>query len=226
VADVSHELRSPLTTLQGNLDLMRRYGHDPRGLEAMDEEMKRLAHLIQDLLMLAQADAGQIILNRHPINLTRLLQEVYDDALMKSKNQHRIEYTSEQDIFVLGDGDRLKQVFENIVGNAMQYTPPSGHITIELKRIDATAQVRISDNGIGIPDEDLEHVFDRFYRVDKARSRAAGGTGLGLSIAQWIVQAHTGKIAIQSEFKQGTTITISLPMSQPARKSDVATASK
>jgi signal transduction histidine kinase len=115
----------------------------------------------------------------------------------------------------VGDPDRLKQLLLNLVDNAIKYTPKGGQVTLGLLRAEGWAVVTVTDTGIGIPTQDLPHIFERFYRVDKARSRTAGGSGLGLSIVQWIVQAHGGKIDVQSEPDKGTRFTVYLPLTEP-----------
>jgi heavy metal sensor kinase len=210
VADVSHELRTPLTTIQGNLDLIRRYGNDPESLEAVDSEVKRLSRLVGDLLLLAQADAGRLPIHETPVELGTLVLEVYRQSQVLAKDiDFRLGIVNA--VNVMGDSDRLKQLILNLVSNALKYTAGGGMVTISVTSNRGYAYVTISDTGIGIPKEDLDHIFDRFYRVDKARSRAMGGTGLGLSIAQWIVEAHNGRIIAQSEVGKGSTFTIQLP---------------
>lgn len=212
VADVSHELRTPLTTIQGNLDLLRRYGNDPRSIQAIESESKRMSRLVGDLLMLAQADAGQIPMKISLIDLDALVLEVYNEAVLLSRKTHHVKLGAFEQVQVNGDMDRLKQLLLNLVTNAIKYTPEGGSIEVTLTKTETEAQVRVSDTGIGIPAEDLEHIFDRFYRVDKARSRAAGGTGLGLSIAHWIAEAHHGRIEVASQEGIGTTFTLILPV--------------
>ncbi|HVO41307.1 MAG TPA: ATP-binding protein [Aggregatilineales bacterium] len=219
VADVSHELRTPLTTIQGNLDLMRRYGNDPESLEAIDSEVRRMARLVGDLLLLAQADAGRLPLHEAPVELGSLALEVYRQSQVLAKEVDLTLGTIHA-VLVQGDADRLKQLLLNIVSNAIKYTPAGGKVTINVTHKDGYAFVSVWDTGIGIPKEDLEHIFDRFYRVDKARSRAMGGTGLGLSIAKWIVEAHNGRIIAESEVGKGSTFTIQLPSLDMVEKAD------
>lgn len=212
VADVSHELRTPLTTIQGNLDLVRLYGNDPKSLEAIESEVKRMSRLVGDLLLLAQADSGQIPVEMGEVKLDQLLLEIYVEAGILSKGKHRLKLGQFEQATILGDTDRLKQLFLNLVTNAIKYTPENGLVTISLVKQEGKARVSVSDTGIGIPADDLEFIFDRFYRVDKARSRAAGGTGLGLSIAKWIAEVHHGTIEVQSTLGAGSTFTVTLPL--------------
>jgi two-component system OmpR family sensor kinase len=210
VADVSHELRTPLTTIQGNLDLIKRFGNDPVSLEAMDSEVKRMTRLVGDLLLLAQADSGRQLLVETRIELASLVLEVFKQAQVLAE-EVELRLGQIEPVNVQGDPDRLKQLILNLLTNAIKYTPPGGEVTLEVTQQDGYAFIRVKDTGIGIPKEDIEHIFDRFYRVDKARSRQLGGTGLGLSIARWIAEAHRGKIWAESEVGKGSTFIVQLP---------------
>ncbi len=210
VADVSHELRTPLTTLQGNLDLMKRFGLDPVSLEAMENELKRMTRLVGDLLLLAQADSGRLPLIEETVDLDTLVLEVYRQTKLLSETvQVRLE--PPEPVRVTGDSDRLKQVLLNLVTNGIKYTPEGGEVVISLTVEGGYAFIRVSDSGIGIPKEDLPYIFERFYRVDKARARQMGGAGLGLSIAKWIVESHHGRIWAESEVGKGSTFTVQIP---------------
>ncbi len=210
VADVSHELRTPLTTLQGNLDLMKRFGLDPVSLEAMEGELKRMTRLVGDLLLLAQADSGRLPLIEETVDLDTLVLEVYRQAKLLSETvQVRLE--PPEPVRVTGDSDRLKQVLLNLVTNGIKYTPEGGEVVISLTVEGGYAFIRVSDTGVGIPKEDLPYIFERFYRVDKARARQMGGAGLGLSIAKWIVESHHGRIWAESEVGKGSTFTVQIP---------------
>jgi len=211
VADVSHEMRTPLTTIQGNIDLMRRIGPDDEAMEAIASEARRMSRLVEDLLLLAKADAGRLPLEQVPAELDTLLVEVYHQAQMLSDGV-TIALGQVEPARVLGDADRLKQLLLNLVSNGIKYTPPGGTITLGLAREGNEAVLTVRDTGVGIPPEDLPHVFDRFYRVDKARSRGQGGTGLGLSIAKWIAEAHGGSISVSSVVDAGSVFTVRLPL--------------
>jgi heavy metal sensor kinase len=227
IADISHELRTPLTTIRGNLDLLRRRlqrmsvpagtagvaldGDVAASLNAIQGEADRMARLVNDLLLLAQADAG-VTLKRAPVELDTLLLDVYRQARVIADGV-TVSLGHEDQAVVLGDADRLKQLLLNLVDNAIKYTPKGGRVTLSLYREDGWVRLEVADTGLGIPPEDLPHIFERFYRVDKARSREKGGTGLGLSIAQWITQAHGGRIHVESQVGKGTTFTIWLPES-------------
>ncbi len=211
IADISHELRTPLTAIRGNVDLMRRIKClDELSLDAIQAESDRMIRMVGDLLLLAQADAGQPI-RREKVELDTLMLEVYRQMRPIAEGIE-LSIGEEDQAVILGDADRLKQLLINLVDNAIKYTPKGGKVTLGLRRDQNWAVLTVADTGIGIPAHDLPHIFDRFYRVDKARSRAAGGTGLGLSIVKWIVQAHSGRIDVQSEIDKGTTFIVSLPL--------------
>jgi two-component system OmpR family sensor kinase len=211
VADVSHEMRTPLTTIRGNVSLMRRIGYDDESIAAIDGEAQRMTRLVEDLLLLAKADAGRLSLEKNLVELDTLVLEVYNQARILSEDAVEVHLGQLDQARVMGDSDRLKQLLLNLVSNGLKYTPEGGSVTISLSRSDEWVRVDVADTGIGIPPEDLPHIFDRFYRVDKARSRAMGGTGLGLSIARWIAEAHGGQLSVVSEVGKGSTFTVTLP---------------
>lgn len=212
LADVSHELRTPLTAVRGNLDLMRRMGEaDPESLAIVQEEVDRMTRLVGDLLLLARADAGGLPLARQSVELDNVFFEVYRQVGVLQRSVE-VTVVEVDQVCVLGDADRLKQLLINLVDNAIKYTPEGGEVQLSLSKSNGWACVEIADTGIGIPEEDLPYIFDRFYRVDKARSRPQGGSGLGLSIAKWIAQAHGGDIEVTSQVGKGTTFTVLLPV--------------
>lgn len=212
LADVSHELRTPLTAIRGNLDLMRRMGTaDPESVSIIQEEVDRMTRLVGDLLLLARADAGSMPLDRKQVELDNLLFEVYRQVMLLPKSVDVI-LTEVDQVCVLGDVDRLKQLTLNLIDNAIKYTPSGGKVTLKLSKTEGWARLDITDTGIGIPPEDLPYIFDRFYRVDKGRNRKQGGSGLGLSIAKWIAQAHGGNIRVTSQVGQGSTFSLLLPI--------------
>jgi len=186
---------------------------DEESLDAIQAESDRMTRMVGDLLLLVQADAGQTIRREH-VELDTLLLEVYRQMRPIAEGIE-LSIGEEDQVSVMGDTDRLKQLLLNLVDNACKYTPKGGRVILGLRRAEGWAVLTVTDTGIGIPAQDLPHIFERFYRVDKARSRAAGGAGLGLSIVQWIVQAHGGKIGVQSEPNNGTTFTIHLPLAEP-----------
>jgi len=220
LADVSHELRTPLTAIRGNVDLMRRMGGgDEESLDIIQEEVDRLTRLVGDLTLLARADAGGLPLNLKSVELDNLLFEVYRQVSLLDKPVE-VVVTEVDQVCVNGDPDRLKQLLLNLVENGIKYTPKGGRVMVGLTKSDNWARITVSDNGIGIPAEDLPFIFDRFYRVDKARNRSQGGSGLGLAIAKWVAQAHGGNIQVESAVNAGTTFTVELPILEKEKKMD------
>jgi two-component system OmpR family sensor kinase len=216
MADVSHELRTPLTTIRGNVDLLRRMGGaDETSLDAIQSEAERMSRLVGDLLLLAQSDAGNLPTARQPVELDTLLFEVYREAQVLAGNVSLSIGEIDQAI-VLGDRDRLYQLLLNLVSNAVKYTPEGGKVSVGLSKVNDWARLVVTDTGIGIPPEELPHVFERFYRVDKARSRAQGGSGLGLAIAQRIANIHGGRIEVASDGinGHGSTFSVWLPLAR------------
>ncbi|MBN1137399.1 MAG: HAMP domain-containing protein [Anaerolineae bacterium] len=221
IADVSHELRTPLTTIQGNVGLLcRGAADDPASrqetVDAIESEVARMSRLVSDLLLLAQADAG-VQLKAEPVELDTLLLDVYRQARLMARSVE-IGLGHEDQAVVMGDPDRLRQLLLNLVDNALKYTTGGGRVTLSLERDDDWVRVAVADTGIGIPPEALEPgpngmplIFERFYRVDKARSRARENAGLGLSIAHWIAAAHGGRIEVESQVGHGSTFTVWLP---------------
>lgn len=220
LADVSHELRTPLTAVRGNVDLMERMGEgDPISLDSIRIEVDRMTRLVGDLTLLARADAGGLPLYKHQIELDNLLFEVYRQFNVIEKPVDVI-VTEVDQVCVMGDADRLKQLFINLIDNAIKYTPDGGKVSISLSKQNEWARFVVADTGMGIPAQDLPHIFDRFYRVDKARARTLGGSGLGLSIAKWVAQAHGGNIQVESEVGAGTTFIVTLPALTTAEEED------
>ena len=172
--------------------------------------------MISDLLLLAQADSGAFQLQLAPVEMDTLLLDVYRQAQRIAEHRrglHALEIRlgNEDQALVLGDRERLRQVVLNLADNAIKYTPNGGVVTLGLENSDGWVKVTVSDTGIGISEADLPHVFDRFYRADKARSRELGGSGLGLSIVQWIAAEHHGRVTVASVPQQGSTFTLWLP---------------
>jgi len=216
LADVSHELRTPLTTIRGNVDLMRRMGGaDDVSLDDIEAELERMTRLVNDLLLLARADVGSLPVTTETVEMDTLLLDVYRQV---KALRPKVEVTLEEvdQVQVTGDSDRLKQLILNLVDNAVKYTPAGGQVFLSLHKDAGYAELTVGDTGIGIPEEDLPFIFDRFYRVDKARARAHGGSGLGLSIARWIVDVHKGTLSVDSKVGEGTTFTVRLPLRSPS----------
>jgi two-component system, OmpR family, sensor kinase len=220
VADVSHELRTPLTAMRGNLEILRRgAARDPAALDeslaAMEREVNRLVRLAGDLLLLAQAEAG-LSLRHEPVALDELVLEVVRELRPMADGVALAPEIAEQ-IEAPGDRDRLKQALLNMVVNALQHTPSGGSVRVALDRVDGHARLSVCDTGEGIASEDLQRVFDRFYRADPARSRGTGGAGLGLAIVKWVAEAHGGSVEATSMPGQGSTFALELPLA-PVRQ--------
>ena len=214
LADVSHELRTPLTVIKGNVDLMRRMKKiDDESLTSIDQEAGRLTRLVGGLLLLAQAESGKLTLNLRPVELDVLLVEVFQELRVLAGSKVHVHLKEIDQLQVKGDRDRLKQVLLNLAANAIQYTPQDGDVYISLAKVGDQARIVVRDTGPGIPSEDLPHIFERFYRAEKSRTRSrASGFGLGLSIVHWIVEHHNGRIDVESKEGKGTTFMIWLPL--------------
>jgi two-component system OmpR family sensor kinase len=214
LADVSHELRTPLTVIKGNVDLMRRMKKvDEESLDNIEDEADRLTRLVGDLLLEAQAESGKLPLHFAPLELDTLLLEVYKEMRILARERVQIRIPEIDQIVINGDRDRLKQVLINLIANAIKYTPQGGEVVLSLGKFADNARLIVRDTGLGIPAEDLPHIFERFYRAEKSRSRSKiGGFGLGLSIAYWIVNHHGGQIEVDSAEGKGTTFCIYLPI--------------
>ena len=217
LADVSHELRTPLTVIKGNVDLMRRMKQlDAESLSSIDQEAGRLTRLVGGLLMLAQAESGNLPLNFQPVGLDMLITEVFQEMHIIAGGKVRVHLSEIDQLQVRGDRDRLKQVLINLVANAIQYTPQDGDVFMSLSRVGDQARIICRDTGPGIPAEDVPHIFERFYRAEKSRTRGkTTGFGLGLSITKWIVEHHNGHIEVDSKEGQGTTFAIWMPLINP-----------
>jgi heavy metal sensor kinase len=216
-ADASHELRTPLTVLRGEIELALRTKKSPeeyrRILESTLEETLRLTSIIDNLLTLAKADRGQVQAELTEVELHRLVEELYEDGMILAASKNiTMTLRSNVPITIVGDRGRLRQLLLNLVDNAVKYTPPGGSVTLALWQQNRSAVFEVTDTGIGIPEGESGKIFDRFYRVDKARSRDLGGTGLGLSIAKWIAELHRGTITVKSELQKGSTFTVELPV--------------
>ncbi len=220
VANVSHELRTPLTNIKSYAETIQSAGDElPKDLHdhfmgVIIGEADRMTRIVQDLLTLSRIDYGKMEMNISRFSFAAAVQHVYEASKLNAEQNHghTLLFTCEENIpDVNGDRERIEQVITNIVSNSIKYTPDGGRIEIAVGRAGAGVFVRVSDNGIGIPEKDLPRLFDRFYRVDKARSRESGGTGLGLSIAKEILNQHKGDIRIESEYGKGTIVTITLP---------------
>ncbi len=216
-ADASHELRTPLTIMRGEIELSLRSTKTPeeyrRVLASALEEILRMSSIIDSLLMLAKADQGLQDVNFGEVDLSSLVEELYEDSEVLAEPKHiSVTLRKNEPLAIVGDKVRLRQLFLNLIDNAIKYTQDGGSVTLAVERQNGSAVFEVRDNGIGIPAEDIERIFDRFYRVDKARARELGGTGLGLSIAKWIAEIHRGSILVKSEPAKGSTFTVLLPL--------------
>ncbi|MBR2700438.1 MAG: GHKL domain-containing protein, partial [Clostridia bacterium] len=218
VSNASHELKTPLSTMKILIEtLLYQDPIDPgmtkEFLTDVNKEIDRLNRIVSDLLTLVNIDSGAMKLNLTDLDISGLLQEqVKRLAPLARENGIELECDAGGAILVPGDALKLQQVLYNVIDNAIKYTPRGGEVHCSVARSGRMAVIRIADTGEGIPEEDLPHIFDRFYRVDKARSRETGGTGLGLSIVKQIVMSHGGTITPESTLGKGTTFTIRLPM--------------
>lgn len=217
VANVSHELRTPLSMIKGYAEtLLSGAMSDPevstRFLQTIERHADRLTALINDLLTVSQLESGRIELTLAPIKLGSIVDSVFQELRARADaHQVSTENRVGSDLTVVADSNRLRQVFLNLIENAIKYGKKGGHVVVAVARPDAqTVEVSVADDGPGIPPDSLPRIFERFYRVDKARSRDAGGTGLGLAIVKHIVQSHGGKVWVQSELGKGSTFYFTL----------------
>ena len=211
-SDVSHEIRSPLTSLRGSIEVALR---KKRTVEEYEELLRsnlsdiiRLSRIADDLLFLAKADNNIVELRKHWFDVTQMMKGIVERA-----RYHGLSLVEkyEDNLEFYGDSDFLEQAFSNLINNAIKYTPPGGTVTIMTQKEGDSIRIMVSDTGIGIPESEIPLIFDRFYRVDKERSRKMGGTGLGLAITRWIVGAHKGKIIVKSSVGSGSDFIITLP---------------
>ncbi len=217
LADVSHELRTPLTVIKGNVGLMRMVNEvDEESLTSIESEVDRLTRLVGDLLMMAQAETGRMPLMFEPVELDELVFEVFEQMKVLSEGAHEIKIENIQPVLVTGDRDRLKQVLLNLGSNAIKFSGEGGKISLDLTVSNNWVRVDVIDHGQGIPKSEVRHIFERFYRGDKSRTRTRkdSGFGLGLPIAYWIIRNHGGRIDVDSKEGVGTTFTVWLPVSQ------------
>ena len=219
VANVSHELKTPLTAIKGFVETLRLGAKDDpqaadRFLNIIDKQTQHLEHLVNDLLVLSSIESKEVKMVFVPESLALIVQAI--GALYKKRfeeQNHQLSVEISQDLpKVLVDRQRIEQVFSNLLDNALKFTPAGGKIDIQARVDGAYVRVDIKDNGMGIAAEHLPRIFERFYRVDKSRSKDAGGTGLGLSIVKHIVQAHQGRLHVQSTAGQGSVFSVFLPI--------------
>lgn len=222
-SDASHELRTPLTVMKGQSELalskLRKPSEYQEVLSSNLEEINYMSHILDDLFILARADEGQLPMESERVNLVTVIEDVCKNVeILAEEKEIEIKIAYLESAEVVGDGHRLKQMVWTLLHNAVKYTPEKGLIKITLQDLGDYAFLSIQDNGIGIPETDLPWIFDRFYRVDKARSRSEGGSGLGLSICKHIVEMHNGTIEVDSKVGEGTRFKIRLPKDRAANR--------
>jgi two-component system phosphate regulon sensor histidine kinase PhoR len=224
VANVSHELRTPLSLIKGYVETLIDGAKDnpevaTKFLQTIQRNGERLQFLIEDLLTISELESGRLKMNLQSVRLHSLVDRVLEDFKTQA-DAHRVELKNDvPDVAARADSDRLQQVLGNLIGNAINYGRADGHVAVSGNlRNGNTIELCVQDDGPGIPPEALERVFERFYRVDKARSREQGGTGLGLSIVKHIVQSHGGKVWARSELGKGAAFYFTLPVKQDVAK--------
>ena len=217
VANVSHELRTPLTTMRSYLEALtdgawRDDKLAPNFLSVTQQETERMIRLVNDLLKLSKMDSKDYQLTKDWVDFSHFFNHIIDRFEMGKEGHITFKrHIPKKTIFTEIDEDKITQVLYNVISNAIKYSPEGGQITFRLKEMEEFIEVSIQDQGVGIPKDKLDKIFDRFYRVDKARARNLGGTGLGLAIAKEMVEAHEGKIWATSREGKGTTIFFTLP---------------
>jgi signal transduction histidine kinase len=241
-ADASHELKTPLTVLKGEIEVALRNPRDPaeyqRVLASVLEEVESMARLVDDLLLLSRADAGALRWEKQAVDLDRLVEEVAKEGEVLGRGKHvQVKIQGLEPLVIRGDGQRLKQLLRNLVDNGVKYTPPGGQVALSLRRVEWSngqmvdsakpvdrltnrpigtpaewLEISVRDTGVGIAPEAMPRIFERFYRVDPARSRETGGAGLGLCIAKTIAEGHGGSIGVESTPGTGSMFTVRLPL--------------
>jgi len=225
-ADASHELKTPLTILKGEVEVALRKERKPdeyeQTLRSNLEEINRMSQIVNDLLVLSKADTGELRLNKQDLDLAEVLNEVVAqlNLMIQSKNLRMETSNPPEGMHILGDPLRMRELFINLIENGIKYTEEGGTIRVTLTKDMSDpggknggyARIVVSDTGMGIAQGDQSKIFDRFFRLDKARSRDQGGSGLGLSISKWIVEAHQGKIEVESEIGKGSSFIVRIPL--------------
>jgi signal transduction histidine kinase len=228
VSDVSHELRTPLTTIQSAVGLLERARErlDPleiRALELADGELRRIRGMVEELLTLAQLDAWQYQLEVGPTDLSRIVQTAMESVESKAARFGiEVHFDTAAEHRCVCDAQKLYQVFLNLMDNAIKYSDPGARVDVKIVEGVSSLTVEVKDTGVGIPEEDLGQLFERFYRVDKNRSRATGGSGLGLAISRQIVEMHGGELSVESEVGEGSTFRVRLPKAPLSRSATYA----
>jgi heavy metal sensor kinase len=216
-SDVSHELRTPLAILMGEMELALRSPKQnvqyKETIMSALEEVTRLSKVVQSLLEISRAETGQVKIDFLPLNVSDTIRDIAEDMqILAEEKGIKLESIIEDNIIIMADYVRIHQTLINVIDNSIKYNRPNGSVLVRMQTDSQCAVIRISDTGVGIPDDCLEHIFDRFFRVDKARSRDVDGTGLGLAIVKWIVESHHGTIDVESQLGKGTMFTIKFPL--------------
>ncbi len=216
VSDASHELRTPISVIQGYVNLLDRWGKEDKeileeSLEAIKSESENMKNLVENLLFLARGDKHTQKINKEEFPLDKLIEEILTETKLID-DSHIIRNEQNENIIVNADKNLIKEALRIFLDNSIKYTPSGGTIKLSSYTKNNKAIITIEDTGMGISQEHLPHIFDRFYRTDKSRTRESGGTGLGLSIAKWIIDNHMGTIIVNSKVNIGTKITVELPL--------------
>jgi two-component system phosphate regulon sensor histidine kinase PhoR len=219
VANVSHELRTPLTVIGGFLETIADMETpDPalirHSVPMMSDQAKRMQTLVEDLLTLSRLESSGHPVRDDPVNVPDIARALYHDALALSAGRHKVTLLLESEAWVSGAEDELRSAFGNLVSNAVRYTPPGGEISLSWKDAGDGAVFAVRDTGIGIAPDHLPRLTERFYRVDRGRSRETGGTGLGLAIVKHVVNRHAAKLEVSSETGRGSCFSVVFPESQ------------
>ncbi len=215
--DAAHEIRTPLTVIRGEIEELLKDEQCPEDIsntmESILEEIEYLSSIADKLLLIHSLDTGEIEYHFTDVNLDKIIAEIYEDAcVLSTEKQLTIELEKNDPVVIKGNEELLVRLLWNLIDNAIKYTLPSGKVTLSLLEKGSTAIVRVKDTGIGIPKKEIPKIFDRFYRVDKSRSRELGGSGLGLAICKWIVELHHGEIHVKSRANHGTQFEVVLPL--------------
>ncbi|MCX7769532.1 MAG: ATP-binding protein [Proteobacteria bacterium] len=215
-ADASHELRTPLTIIKGEIEVALRSERTVEEyqdtLVSILEEIDRMSRIVEDLLLIAKADAKEVIIEKKRIKLNNILNELCEQlSIFAEAKNVELHYDNLPEVEINADPLRLRQVFTNIIENAIKYNVNNGKVFVSIEEDEHNYIVKVKDTGIGIRKEDIGKIFDRFYRADKSRKREIGGAGLGLSICKWIIESHGGYIKVESEYGKGSTFSIYLP---------------
>jgi two-component system sensor histidine kinase SenX3 len=216
VANISHELKTPIGALSILSEAVLEASDDPvaiaRFATRMQAEAKRLSDLVQEIINLSRIQDEDPLKNATPILLSELVLQAMDESRLAAESREiKIEFINNNEVTILGEATQLEMAISNLIENAINYSPNKTTVVVSLNRTEELAELKVKDQGIGISEQDIERIFERFYRVDPARSRATGGTGLGLSIVKHIITNHGGDITVWSEQGEGSTFTIRLP---------------